>query len=333
MKTTEVPLKPRPVRPHVVVLGAGASRAALPNGDASGHPIPLMQDLAEVVGIATRLEEEGIEWRHADFEALWSLLSANPSHKDLCRELEESVFSYFSSLSLPSQPTLYDHLILSLRPKDAIVTYNWDPFLIQAYRRNYTHIPALPQLFFLHGNVLAAFCETDQVIGVRGGICSRCRNPFSPTRLLYPVAQKDYSTDPTIRASWAAVRHLLRDALWMTIFGYRAPQTDAEAVNLMSNAWGTPAKRQFEQVELIDIRDEEELRSQWSVFIHTHHYEVHRRFYDAWITQHPRRTIEAFLAEFIEANLLDPSPPFPAQASFEELWEWARQMVAAEAES
>jgi cyclic nucleotide-binding protein len=30
----------------------------------------------------------------------------------------------------PELLTLYDHLVLSLRPKDVIATFNWDPFLI-----------------------------------------------------------------------------------------------------------------------------------------------------------------------------------------------------------
>jgi hypothetical protein len=33
-------------------------------------------------------------------------------------------------LELPDHPTVYDHLLLSLRKKDAIFTFNWDPFLL-----------------------------------------------------------------------------------------------------------------------------------------------------------------------------------------------------------
>ena len=38
-------------RPDVVILGAGASGAALPNGDGSGRPIPVMKDLVALTGL------------------------------------------------------------------------------------------------------------------------------------------------------------------------------------------------------------------------------------------------------------------------------------------
>jgi hypothetical protein len=43
-------------RPHVVILGAGASLAAFPNGDRNGRRLPLMKDFVDVValrGLAT----------------------------------------------------------------------------------------------------------------------------------------------------------------------------------------------------------------------------------------------------------------------------------------
>jgi hypothetical protein len=36
-------------RSHLVVLGAGASRAAFPKGDQNGKKLPLMADLVEVL--------------------------------------------------------------------------------------------------------------------------------------------------------------------------------------------------------------------------------------------------------------------------------------------
>ena len=48
-------------RPHVVVLGAGASRATCPNGDWSGRILPLMTDFVEVVGLEALLQGWGID--------------------------------------------------------------------------------------------------------------------------------------------------------------------------------------------------------------------------------------------------------------------------------
>ena len=44
------------------------------------------------------------------------------------------------------------------------------------------------------------------------------------------------------------------------------------------------------QVEIIDIRDETELRASWLDFIRFDHYEVHSSFYESWTAKHPRRT-------------------------------------------
>ncbi len=38
-------------RPHVVILGAGASLAAFPNGDANGISLPLMYNFIKKLGL------------------------------------------------------------------------------------------------------------------------------------------------------------------------------------------------------------------------------------------------------------------------------------------
>ncbi|MHA1748548.1 MAG: hypothetical protein ACTSXN_02865 [Promethearchaeota archaeon] len=37
---------------------------------------------------------------------------------------------------MTESPTIYDYLILSLRKKDVIATFNWDPLLVQAAWKN-----------------------------------------------------------------------------------------------------------------------------------------------------------------------------------------------------
>jgi len=39
-----------PAVPHVVILGAGASKAAFPDGDKNRNPLPLLDDLPNIVG-------------------------------------------------------------------------------------------------------------------------------------------------------------------------------------------------------------------------------------------------------------------------------------------
>ena len=108
-------------RPHVVILGAGASRAALPHGDAYGRRLPLMADFLEVVvGVRDILMKAGLSLVENDFEATYSRIVQDPKYTDVVAELESVIFKYFDSLRLPDNPTLYDHLLLSLREKDVI---------------------------------------------------------------------------------------------------------------------------------------------------------------------------------------------------------------------
>jgi len=44
--------------PHLVILGAGASKAALPKGDVNGHEIPLLNELANTLEFDGLLDEE-----------------------------------------------------------------------------------------------------------------------------------------------------------------------------------------------------------------------------------------------------------------------------------
>jgi len=47
-------------RPHVVILGAGASRATCPTGDAEGRRLPVMVDLVDVLDLRPLLLKWGI---------------------------------------------------------------------------------------------------------------------------------------------------------------------------------------------------------------------------------------------------------------------------------
>ena len=106
--------------PHVIILGAGASLAAFPHGDRNGRGLPVMSNFVGVVGLKTTLEKYGIAYSPGDnFEAIYSSLFR--TNLPATNELSSIIYDYFSQLELPDQPTLYDHLVLSLREKDFIV--------------------------------------------------------------------------------------------------------------------------------------------------------------------------------------------------------------------
>jgi hypothetical protein len=226
-------------KPHVVILGAGASYAAFPNGDKNGAKLPLMNNFVEILGLSRLLSETGINFEIDNFEKIYDQLHQNDTHREIREELEEVIYEYFSHLEIIDKPTIYDHLLLSLREKDVVATFNWDPFLLAAYRRNghrNTQKIKLPRLLFLHGNVGVGFCEKDKVAGKNGERCSMCGCILPPTQLLYPIAKKNYHSSGFISSQWKELNQYLQDAFMITIFGYSAPQSDVSAIDLMKSA-------------------------------------------------------------------------------------------------
>lgn len=316
-------------QPHVVILGAGASRAACPKGEANGRVLPLIDDLVNVVGLDSILSEYGVDCKDAEnFEKLYSRLADQRQFDDCRAALEKRVQNYFSLLRLPDHPTLYDHLVLSLRPRDVIATFNWDPLLVQVAQRNSAHV-ALPRLLFLHGNVAVGYCEKDKRKGPYPGRCPKCHNLFQATHLLYPVSKKNYPEQHFIWDEWCDLRDALKDACILTIFGFGAPVTDVEAVDLLQTAWPSPKKQKAQWVELINTTPEDELRQQWSNFILSHHADTTNDFYQSRIARHPRRTGEAWAATHLFAMWEDGNP-LPREADFPELGNWFEKLAEVE---
>lgn len=219
--------------PHVIILGAGASKAAFPRGDATGKRVPLTTELPDCLGLRSLLRSAGFP-DDADFESVYDGLSTSGKCPSLVEQMNIRLRCYFESLALPESVTLYDYLLLSLREKDLVATFNWDPFLAKAYKRN-REVQKLPQIAFLHGNVEVGVCITDRVKGFRGDRCQKCGQQLQPTGLLYPIRNKNYESDLFIANEWSLLKDFLKRAYMLTIFGYGAPSTDAAAVHLMSD--------------------------------------------------------------------------------------------------
>ena len=126
---------PQQLRPHVVLLGAGASRAAFPRGDRATRQVPLratrqvplMNDLVDILGLKQEIEDTGESFESGhNFESIYSRLysGSEPKHERARRNIEKKIEEYFSALHLPDQATIYDHMLLSLRQVDAVFTFN-----------------------------------------------------------------------------------------------------------------------------------------------------------------------------------------------------------------
>jgi hypothetical protein len=322
-------------KPHVFILGAGASIAAMPNGDRNGKPLPDMKGLGELPEIRALLKEAGYSPPVEDFEATYAELRADDSKAELGDGIDAAVRAYFDDVELPDEPTIYDHLILSVRDKDFIGTFNWDPLLLQAYLRvSHLGVKSLPRIAFLHGNVSIGVCLKDRVSGILGLRCSQCKEFFEQIPLLYPVSEKNYEAHGFISGEWAALRAYLDDAAIVTVFGYRAPKSDVAAIEQFKHAWGKWQDRDMEQFEIIGRpgADPEVLEDTWDDFIHTHHSDVVHDFFDSWAAKHPRRSGEAYWSQYWEAKFVSENPP-PLDRDLAGTVDWYRELLSYEKSS
>lgn len=286
--------------PHVVILGAGASLAACPRGDRYGKPLPVMSNLVETIGLTKLLRKAGLSiTATTNFEALYSEIATNPAHQELRRAMETKVTEYFEDLQLPKHVTIYDQLLLSLRSKDIVATFNWDPFLAQAYIRN-RRAAWLPEIVFLHGNVAIGACYAHDRKGFHGGSCGACGEPYEQSRLLFPIAEKRYRDDPFIASEWSRLEAKLQSAFLVTIFGYSAPVSDINAREILQLAWNRNGTRELAEVEIVDIRPARQLFKSWQDFITGEHYRITSRIGQTLSFQYMRRSCDAFASAVLQ---------------------------------
>ena len=315
-------------RPHVVILGAGASVAAILNGDKNGQKISAMAGFVDKLGMRDIIDGCNLTTTSDNLEDIYMEMYDRPECDDARKELENRIEDYFLSFEIPDEPTAYDFLLLGLTSKDLVATFNWDPLLLQAYNRCSAITQNLPELAFLHGNVGIGLCEKDKVAGPIWSKCSKCGGKFEKIPLLYPVKNKDYSSNRFIADSWNLLKHYLKKAYRVTIFGYSAPKSDVAAIGMLKQAWGDWTERKLEEIEMIDVADEDKLHDSWQDFIHTHHYSVHRDIFSSAIGSFPRRTCEALFDNKMAVRWLDGrGKGFKPDMSFDDIEKLIRPLL------
>lgn len=260
-----------------------------------------MNDLVDVVGFRSEVEQLGDDFSsETNFELIYSKLVTSNLHGRILDEIENRIEDYFSSMQLPNETTIYDHLLLSLRTRDAIISFNWDPFLFDVFSRNRGTV-GLPDIYFLHGNLRIGKCpEHDHHWGARQFYCQECGLPFERIPLLYPVGKKGFFDDTYIHGVWQEARQVFAEALVLTIFGYSAPSSDEDAVKLLESAWKKRSDRKLEHVEIVDIDNYSVLYEEWKSFTPTFHLHIRRCFFETFMANWPRRSREAVRFPMIE---------------------------------
>ena len=268
--------------PHLVILGAGASLAALPLGDKN---------------------------KKQNFEVLYSDVISKPENINFKNRIDFSVREYFSSLELPDEVTIYDLLVCSLGKKDAIATFNWDPLLNQAVERNLQRLKGdVPKEIYLHGNVSIGYHEDPFVIGPSETHSKRSGKYFQPSNILFPVKEKNYQNDIFSKKMWKEVERYMRSAFLVTIFGYAMPASDVEARKLFSEFWGSVESRDFEEIQIIDLKEKVILEENWNILINSHHFTTVKSFKDSTLFNFPRKTVESEYDRLLMCKFLSPAP-------------------------
>lgn len=316
--------------PHIVILGAGASHAALPDGDANGRTLPVMNSLVDTVGLGDLVAPRQ---RGENFERIYSEVLAEDAGR--AREMEQRIEAYFSAIQLPDAPTTYDYLLLSLREKDIVATFNWDPLLAQAYVRNIdTARGRLPKIVFLHGNVAVGQCLAHKqkgfrLSGLHSAICPICQRELRPTPLLYPISQKNYQMDSFIANEWNELAEEMRHGYLLTIFGYSAPVSDVEAKRIIQSAWSDNQTTEFALIHIVDLADRRDLKKKWQSIDCYRGVSIYRDLRETYLLHHPRRSCEATFMAMMQQSPV-PENPIPHCKTLAELRDWVEPILLEE---
>lgn len=313
--------------PHVVILGAGASIAAC-KIDKNGKEVPLLKNIHNILGLTLELEKYDFsDEQMSDFEKLFSDIHGKEEYSELQEKLEYEVCDYFSKLMIPDEPILYDYLILSLTAKDAIISFNWDPFLMQAYRRNIS-VGNLPELIFPHGNAGVGLCYDCKIKGYANCLCPNCYRDFEQMPLLYPIGKKDYSGKPIIKNEWDRAKSVLSKAAGITVYGYSAPFTDIEAVELMKSANSVSQMKDIAPFTIINLaRNEAEQREKWKEFYDVRMMIYCNNFEKSMLWRNPRVSLETLFDAILQQQPRSIEKPFVKFSSLGELQNFVKTIT------
>lgn len=95
------------MRAHTVILGAGATVATIPNGDANGKRSSVMNNLIEELNLSEVIEGITLLTQSNNLEDIYAEMYSREDCMGAVIELEKRLYDYFASLELPSQPMVY----------------------------------------------------------------------------------------------------------------------------------------------------------------------------------------------------------------------------------
>lgn len=103
-----------------------------------------------------------------------------------------------------------------------------------------------------------------------------------------------------IKDQWDLFEDYLSCAAIVTIYGYSAPKTDADAIEKLKNAFTRIAKmRYLDQIQIIERPgfNHNEISDAWedlSEYVHGH-LKIEEAFFDTYLAEFPRRSVEGYV--------------------------------------
>ena len=79
-------------RPHLVILGAGASVAAIPHGDANGKKTSVMNGFIDMLNMRDLFKDIRLNTSSENLEDIYTELSQRPDCSDLLGVLNDRIY-------------------------------------------------------------------------------------------------------------------------------------------------------------------------------------------------------------------------------------------------
>ena len=88
-------------KPHIVLLGAGASCAAIPNGDRHGRKIPVMKGFLREFDLEYLLDGVELNTKSDNIEDIYSELALRPEYASTLHAIENAIVDVMSCFHIP----------------------------------------------------------------------------------------------------------------------------------------------------------------------------------------------------------------------------------------
>jgi hypothetical protein len=146
--------------------------------------------------------------------------------------------------------------------------------------------------------------------------------------LLYPIGKKDYNSKPIIVNEWNLAKSVLSRAAGITVYGYGAPVTDVEAVELMKSANHLSQMKDIAPFTIINLaKNEGEQRKKWSEFYDVKMFLYCNKFEETMLWKNPRVSLEALFDAILQQQPRSEEKSFREFSTLTELQEFVKTIT------